>query len=76
MKKLLKRIVDNPYLNIIVGLIFCLSGLLEAWGTLGEDLKNMNIGVHHGAIIYGLFHALKNVPDLFEGLEYIQMEEV
>ena len=76
MKKLLKRIVDNPYLNIIVGLILCLSGLWEAWGTLGEDLKNMNIGVHHGAIIYGLFHALKNVPDIFEGLEYIQMEEV
>jgi len=76
MKKLLKRIVNNPYLNIIVGLIFCLSGLAEAWGTLGEDLKNMNIGVHHGAIIYGLFHVLKNVPDLFEGLEYIQMEEV
>lgn len=72
MKKLLKRIVDNPYLNIIVGLILCVSGLWEAWDTLGKDLINMNFGVRHGGIIYGLVHALKYVCETFEGLEYIQ----
>ncbi len=36
MKKL-RKFVENPYVNIFIGLILLLSGLYEAWGTLYED---------------------------------------
>lgn len=69
---LLQRFVENPWVNIVVGLILLGSGLSEAWDTLWEDLRTGNIGAHHGAIVYGLFHALKYLPDVFEGSEYLQ----
>ena len=69
--KRLRKFVENPYVNIFVGLIFLLSGLYEAWATLYEDIIGANVGAHHGAIIFGLFHVLKHIPDIFEGLDHI-----
>jgi hypothetical protein len=73
--KYFKKMVNNPYVNIIIGLILLLSGLNEAWETLYEDIMNGHFGVHHGVIIFGLFHALKCIPDIFEGFEDITTKE-
>jgi uncharacterized membrane protein YiaA len=72
--KHLKKFVEHPYVNIIVGIVLFLSGLSEAWETLSEDIMNGNFGVHHGVIIFGLFHVLKCIPDMFEGLEDMTKE--
>jgi len=48
--KYFKKMVNNPYVNIIIGLILLLSGLNEAWETLYEDIMNGHFGVHHGVI--------------------------
>ena len=67
----LKRIVENPYLNIIVGLLFLYSGISE---TVNEwtGLEDFKIGAHHGVILFATLHILKTFPDFFEGLEYIE----
>ncbi len=70
MKKL-RKFVENPYVNVFIGLILLLSGLYEAWGTLYEDAISANFGTNHGVIIFGLFHVLKQIPDMFEGLDHI-----
>ena len=67
----LKRIVENPYLNIIVGLLFLYSGLSETVHEF-EGFANFEIGAHHGVIIFAILNILKTLPDLFEGLEYIE----
>lgn len=68
----IRKFTESPALNFCVGAIFLISGLIEAWDTLFEDLRSANIGAHHGAIIFGFVHALKYVPDLFEGTEYVE----
>lgn len=70
----LRRITESPLLNVLVGVIFLSTGLLESIDTLETDLAQWNFHTHHGAIIFGLFHALKHLPDVFEGVEYLQKE--
>jgi len=67
----LKAFVENPYLNVIVGIIFLLSGISEVINEL-DDLESITFGSHHGVIIYSIFHILKTLPDIFEGLEYVE----
>ena len=74
MMKLLRKFVESPHINILIGLILLLSGLVEAWDTLSQDMMNGNFGVNHGVIIFGLFHILKSVPDIFEGMEKLTKE--
>ena len=67
----LRRIVENPYLNIVVGLLFLYSGISETVREL-KDLEELKIGAHHGVILFATLHILKTLPDLFEGVEYIE----
>jgi hypothetical protein len=69
--KSLKKFVESPYVNIIIGLILLLSGLNEAWETLSEDIMNGNFGSRHGVIILGFFHVLKSINEMFEGVEHM-----
>jgi len=63
--------MENPYLNILIGVILLYSGFSEAWHEFGE-LKEITIGAHHGIILFSILHILKAVPEIFEGLEYLQ----
>ena len=35
-----------------------------------DELEELRAGAHHGVIVFALVQILKNLPDLFEGLEY------
>ena len=49
----IRRVAENPLLNLIVGMFLLLSGLLESLDAfLGEAFQSP-IGVHHGAVLLG-----------------------
>lgn len=66
-----RSFVENPYTNLFIGMILFGSGLSEAWNTLQNDIVHMNLKVHHGIMIYGIFSMLKTLPDIFESLEHV-----
>jgi hypothetical protein len=66
----IKRWVDSPILNLLVGVVMFGTGLMEAWATLGDDIATMKLGGHHGIAVFGLFSIIKSLPDLFSGAEY------
>ena len=70
MIKRIKKITENPYLNIGVGIIFLWSGISETMSEL-KELEEIKMGAHHGVIIFSIMHILKTLPDIFEGLEYV-----
>jgi len=70
----LRRIVENPYLNILIGILFLYSGLYEAKKEF-EELGHFELGAHHGVALFAALHLLKVLPDLFEGLEYFEKGE-
>lgn len=66
----MKNIVDNPYLNIVVGLLFLYSGIQEAVDHY-EEVEAIKIGVHHGVILFSMLYVLKALPEVIEGLERV-----
>ena len=69
--KSLKRIVENPYLNIVVGIILMYSGISETVEEFRHS-ENVKFAAHHGVILFSILHILKTVPDFFEVLNYIE----
>ena len=74
MAKKLRRIVENPFLNLVVGIILLISGLSEVWDTMWDDIVNLNLKVHHGIIIFAILQVIKSIPDFFESLEHVQRD--
>ena len=72
-KRIIKKITENPYLNLGVGIIFLLSGISETLSEL-QELEEFKLGAHHGVIIFSIMHILKTLPDIFEGLEYVSKD--
>ena len=51
MIKRIKKITENPYLNIGVGIIFLWSGISETMAEL-KELEEFKMGAHQGFIIF------------------------
>lgn len=64
----LRAITNNPAINLLVGVILVSTGVIEAMSSI----EALSVGVHHGAIVLGILHSLKYLPDFIEGFEYFQ----
>lgn len=47
--RVLRRITDNPWLNVAVGLIVLVTGAIKMLDDLEQDVEDFVIGVHHTA---------------------------
>ncbi len=67
---LLRRIAENPIMNITAGFLLMATALLEVlepmWGT------SSGIGTEHGAAIFGFLQFMKWLPDGFKGLKFVE----
>ena len=70
----IRRIVNNPFANIFVALILLTTSLMEAWETLFDDVGEMNLGAHHGIMLFAIFQILKTLPDLMDALHFIHKD--
>jgi hypothetical protein len=66
----LRLISENPILNITVGFLLMVTGLLECLEQF--NIINTPIGVHHGAGLFGFVQFLKWLPDTFKGLQFVE----
>ncbi len=72
----LKAFVEHPYVNLAVALLLFASGLVEGWDSLQDELAALDFKAHHGVMLYGLFSAMKSIPDIVLGLEKISDDPV
>ncbi len=65
---MLKKIVNNPYLNFIAGILLLLTSGVELFEleSLGEVSGN------HGVFVYSLLIVLKSIPEILHGLEEVE----
>jgi hypothetical protein len=71
MIKKIESFVENPYINLLIGAILFLSAISEVGDALVDDISNLNVRVHHGIMIYGIFLAIQSIPELFESMERV-----
>lgn len=65
----LRRFVEHPLTQLVVGVVLAGTGMVEAIGDLAATDRRWRIGVHHGVILLGLLQVLQNLPLVVEGLE-------
>ena len=65
----LKHFVDHPVTKLAVGLILIVSGLIEAYDTVLDDLHRLRVRVGHGVVILGIVNVLASLPEVIEGIE-------
>jgi hypothetical protein len=66
----LRRFVNHPVTQFVVGLILVASGLIEAYDTILDDLHHLRVRVGHGIVILGLVNVLASLPGVIEGIEH------
>jgi hypothetical protein len=66
----LKRFVDHPMTKLAVGLILIVSGLIEAYDTVLDDLHRLRVRVGHGVVILGVVNVLASLPEVIDGLKH------
>ena len=63
--KILKNIIQHPYLDLAVVGILLYSGISETLAEV-EEGKEFKLGVHHGIILFSIMHILKTLPELIK----------
>jgi hypothetical protein len=75
----LKHFVDHPVTKLAVGLILIVSGLIEAYDTVQDDLHRLRVRVGHGVVILGVVNVLASLPEVIDGIErwlsYLEAKE-
>lgn len=70
-KSYFRKIVKSPYLQFLVGVIMLISSLEGQQGTLYTDLVRLNIRIHHGVNLMGLWQVLQSLPNLLDSVSLI-----
>ena len=67
MKSALKSVIENRWIKIIVALALFFSAGAEVF----DNLEELDIGAHHGVLLYSILNIFKTLPDFFEGSEIL-----
>ena len=67
MKSTLKSVIENRWIKIIVALALFFSAGAEVF----DNLEELNVGAHHGVLLYSILNIFKTLPDFFEGSEIL-----
>ncbi|MHC5544375.1 hypothetical protein ACYOEI_39605 [Singulisphaera rosea] len=65
----IKAFTEDPFVNLVKGVVLLLIGVSDASRTFKEDVTHGHIRVGHGLILIGLFSILEALPHLIEGLD-------
>ena len=68
----LRRVADDPPLNLSEGMILTLIVVVEIVNASEES----SVGAHHGILMFGILHAVTALPEILHGLdELIKAQE-
>lgn len=65
----MKKYVNSPLVQLGTGLILLISGVATAYREFTAADQTLQLGVHHGVILWALVQVLGSLPDLFDGLD-------
>lgn len=63
-----EKVLKNHWFEAFLGLVIMATGLSEAGETLFSDVAAGDIGAHHGIIIWGFVHTIKELPAILAGI--------
>jgi hypothetical protein len=73
--RFLRRIADNPWLNIVAGAILLITGIMEMLDSVALAVFGVSIGMEHALALVGGVQMLKALPDALKGLKFVEEGE-
>jgi len=67
IKGLITVVIENRWVKISVALTLFLTAGAEVWSGIEE----IEVGAHHGVLVFSILNIIKTLPDFFEGAEYV-----
>ena len=68
ISKSIRRWVDHPVTKLSMGLILFVTGFLEVYQDFSRDLSEIQLGAHHGIMVFGFVNIVTSIPDIIEGV--------
>jgi len=72
----LRRFSKSPKTALIIGIILLTCGILETTESVIEDILHLEIGVHHGVILFALSHIFIAIIHMLDGAENIEASQL
>ena len=66
IKGSINSVIDNRWVKMSVALTLFLTAGAEVWNGIEE----LEVGAHHGVLVFSILNIVKTLPDFFEGAEY------
>lgn len=63
----LKAFAENPYVNLISGLVLFITAGIEIVRSFGDG----EIGVHHGVMVFAIMQILQTLPHCLHAAEEV-----
>ena len=61
----IRKVAENPYLNLSAGMILILTAVIE----IVNSSEEAGIGAHHGVLVFGILHAVTALPEILHGFD-------
>ena len=73
MRPVITIIANHRWINLFIGLIVLVAGGAELSDNLIHDWrqKELHLGAAHGIVVYGFWHVLRALAEIFESFEYL-----
>lgn len=68
----LDRVVNSPYLNLMVGLLLVVAAIFELTDTLVEEALGVDIQAAHAILLLGLLTLSRAIEQILQGLEHVR----
>ena len=65
----LRRALQHPLMDLAMALLLIVTSLSGGWGAFRQDLVALDVGVHHGVLVFGFVNLLRILPNLLEAAE-------
>ena len=62
----LRAVLHHPFTSIVIAAILVVTSLFEGWDSFIDELQGVDVGVHHGVLIYGMVALLKAIVEAIE----------
>ncbi|OQY58419.1 MAG: hypothetical protein B6245_11895 [Desulfobacteraceae bacterium 4572_88] len=70
MLKLLEKIAESPWLNMVSGVVL----LITSGNDIVKTFDTGNIGVHHGVAFFGLVQIIQCLLHILEGTKQVLVD--
>lgn len=62
----LKAFIEHPIINLTIATVLISTSLAEGWESFSSDLSDIQVGAHHGVLLFGIAMLVRGIVEALE----------